>query len=588
MAANSIALRAQYQKINDAGAPVGAWTTLFAETISAATRTPQRMTRALVVPAGRYQVQFLADEAFDPDDEEAVNRVVWSGLRGYLTGFVTPPNCTLLAMKVRANEQLSQLSSSQIRVTATRHLPVWNGASWTLQATRSIAWAAADILRNDDYALGLGDGQYDLAGLGVLAATWANRGDTFNGLFDRSWTAADALRAVLRAGRAQPVRIAGQIGFVRMQPRAIKRATFTPRNVVRGSFQHKLVLFDEEKPDSVIGSYIDEATWQPREVKASLASIGADAPQKVEWFGITDHDQVWRESVTEAAVNAYQREFVSFTADWEGKLLVRGDPILVMHPFVQGVETAALMTRAGDVLTIDRDIEAEIAGAAYVIVRGKDGTEWGPCLVSSIVDRVITLDAVDRAAVSAGMGSLTSILPSARSERAHVLICDGELRPFNGLVVSAVPSASGKVDILSVIDAPEVYLADQTETKPSPYLPPVLPPVIPLRPLIAGLFAALRTAVAGLELDAMWQPAAGATLGYVGEVSYDHGSTWTPVYSGMGNRFTVQVLPQPLVLRVAAVGALQGPWVYREFDTTDLPAGAGYIDRFRSMTHSEN
>lgn len=577
VATNSIALRAQYQEIDNDGDPVGAWVDLFAETISAAARTPQRMTRAAAVPAARYQVQFLADEAFDPNDGEAVNQVVWTGLRGYLTGFVTPPDCTLLAMKVRANEQLSQISSSQIKVTAQRHLLVWNGSDWVLQATRSIAWAAADILANYDYSLGLTPAQYDLVGLAGLAATWAGRGDTFNGLFDRSWTAAEALRAVLRAGRAQPVRIAGKIGFVRLQPRSIKRATFTPRNVVRGSFQHKLVLFDEEKPDSVIGSYLDATTWQPREVRASLALVGSDAPQKVDWFGITDHDQCWRESVTEAAVNAYQREFVSFTADWEGKLLVRGDPILVQHPFVQGVETAGLAARSGDALTMDRDLEAAIAGDAYVIVRGRDGREWGPCLVDGIVGRVLTLDAVDRAAVSAGMGNLADILPSGRSERAHLLICDGEMRPFNGLVVSAVPSASGKVDILSVIDAPEVYLADGTETMPSPYLPPVLPPAIPTRPLLIGLFAELRAGVAQLELEAMWQPSSGASNGYVAEVSYDADAisdaekAWTPVYAGMANRFTVAVLPQPLVLRVAAMGIVQGPWAKRVFLLGDVP-----------------
>jgi hypothetical protein len=573
---NSIALRAQYQEIDNAGAPIGGWNTLFAETISAATRTPQRMTRAADVPAARYQVRFLSDEAFDPDDGLAVNSVAWVGLRGYLTGFETPANTTLLAMRVRANEQLSQLSSSQIRVLAERHLPVWNGSTWTVQATRSIAWAAADILNNADYSLGLTDGQYDLAGLTTLAATWAGRGDTFNAIFDRAWTAADALRAVLRAGRAQPVRIAGKLGFVRLQPRSIKRATFTQRNVIRGSFQHKLVLFDEEKPDSVIGRYIDATTWSPREVKAQLASVGGDAPQTLDWFGITDREQVWRESVTEAAVNAYQREFVSFTADWEGKLLVRGDPILVQHPFVQGVQTASLEAHSGDALTLDRDIDP-VAGDIYVILRGKDGKEWGPCLADSIVDRVVTLNAADRAAVVTSMGSLASILPGARSERAHVLICDGEMRPFNGLVVSAVPRDDGQVEVLAVIDAPEVYLADGTEIMPSPWTPPTLPPQNPARPLLLGLYAELRPGTAQLELDAMWQPSAGAIGGYVAEVSYDDdvvpdsAKSWTPVYAGPANRFTVPVLPQKLVLRVAAIGVLQGPWTKRVFVLADVP-----------------
>src|SRR5690606_12272763 len=71
-----------------------------------------------------------------------------------------------------------------------------------------------------------------------------------------------------------------------------------------------------------------------------------------------------------------------------------------------------------------------------VIVRSKTGEEWGPCAVDSIVGREIVLNAADRAIVTSEMGSLASILPDDRSERATILICEGEVRPFNALVVS--------------------------------------------------------------------------------------------------------------------------------------------------------
>ena len=577
VASNSIALRAQYQAINAAGAPIGGWVNLFAETIQAATRTPQRMSRDSAVAPGRYQVRFLADEAFDPDDGNAVNRVVWAGLRGYLTDFVTPPNCTMLAMKVRASE-LSQAAANQVRVTGERYLPVWNGAAWVEQKTRSIAWATADLLMNADYSIGLTPAGFDLAQLKVLDTTWADRGDTFNAIFDRDWTLQDALRAVLRAGRTQMVRMGGRIGFVRLEPKLIKRTVFSNRNVVRGSFRQELVMFDEDKPDHVVGTYLDETTWSAQEVVGGLASVGAEAPQKLEWFGITDHDQAWRETVTEAAVNAFQREFVGFTAEWEGKLLVRGEPILVQHPFIEGIETVALNGRAGDVLTLDRVPAIDLDGDdLYVIIRGKDGREWGPCLADGMVGKVITLNAVDRAAVSTEMGSLTAIMPKARAEKAHVILCKGEMRPFNGLVVSAVPNGNGRVDILAVIDAPEVYLADATEVMPSPWAPPTLPPVNPAAPLLQGLYAKLALGIAQLEVDAMWQPSPGAISGYVAEVSYDPDTvpdeqkTWTPIYAGMQNRFTEPVLPQPFTLRVAAEGVLRGPWARRVFALAEVP-----------------
>src|SRR5690606_533040 len=107
--------------------------------------------------------------------------------------------------------------------------------------TRSIAWAAADIIRNSDYSIGVPDTQYDVAELLRLDSVWTGRGDTFNAIFDRSWLVYDALRACLRAGRAQPVRIGGKIGFTRLEPKQIKRTAFTLRNVVRGSFSHELI-----------------------------------------------------------------------------------------------------------------------------------------------------------------------------------------------------------------------------------------------------------------------------------------------------------------------------------------------------------
>lgn len=571
IADNAAELRADYREIDAAGDPVGGWEVLFEETITLKTRTPQRFTRRAAVPAGRYEVQFYSEAAID-DGTTAVNQAAWVGLRGYLAGFETPADCTLLAIKMRANEQLSQASASQIRVTAQRYLPTYDAGEeeWSAPAaTSSIAWAAADVLRNASYGLGLDDTAFDAAGLAALHETWDGRGDTFNHVFESAWTAKDALTAILAAGRAQHVRMGGVIGFNRLEPKLIRRAVFSLRNIVRGSFSHKLVLFDEEKPDSVNVAYFDETVWAMREVLCQLAALGSDLPQREEMIGITNHDQAWREGVTRAAMNAYQREFVSFSSEWEGKLLIRGEPILVMHPFVEGVHQATARGVAGAVITLDRDVP-EPDGDAYLILRGKDGREWGPCLVDSVGGREWTLDADDLADVVDDMGTIASILPSDVSEPMHVLVCEGETRPFNGLVVSAVPGNDGRVAVLAVIDAPEVHAADGTEITPSPWDTPDLPDKVPLRPVIYGLVAELRAGTSGLELDAMWQPAAGAET-YVAQVSYDDEESWTPVHNGTANRFTTSVLPQALVLRVRGIGALGGGWVKKTFDAGDVP-----------------
>src|SRR3546814_7804410 len=83
-------------------------------------------------------------------NSRAGHEVRWGEARGYLAGGVTfPDNVTLLAIRMRATDNLSQRSSRLINCIVTRKLPVWSGDSgWSAPLpTRSIAWAFAAILR---------------------------------------------------------------------------------------------------------------------------------------------------------------------------------------------------------------------------------------------------------------------------------------------------------------------------------------------------------------------------------------------------------------------------------------------------------
>jgi hypothetical protein len=55
----------------------------------------------------------------------------------------------MLAMKMRATDNLSQRSSRMVNCVVTRKLSVWHpDTGWSaVQPTRSVAWAMADILK---------------------------------------------------------------------------------------------------------------------------------------------------------------------------------------------------------------------------------------------------------------------------------------------------------------------------------------------------------------------------------------------------------------------------------------------------------
>jgi hypothetical protein len=98
---------------------------------------------------------------------------------------------TLLAVKMRATDNLSQRSSRMINVIATRKLRVWSAAGgWSApQPTRSIAWAFADACKAE-YGAKLADARIDLKTL-IAAALREQLGTSHQGIkVAMRWTGA--------------------------------------------------------------------------------------------------------------------------------------------------------------------------------------------------------------------------------------------------------------------------------------------------------------------------------------------------------------------------------------------------------------
>lgn len=743
-------IKADYRAIDDSGNPIGSWIPFVtgagqdgAERFWGATRQPLRFTRFADVSDGRYEVRMYATFPPFPVDSEISNRSVWAGLKGYLVGFTVPTYTTLIAARIRANDDFNGFSANELFVEATRKLPTYDAVEevWTTPvATRSIAWAAADILRNQYYGGQRSDNAYNLDWLTAYAPFWQDREDFFDAIFDRPWTLLAALTATLRCGRAHYVRVGGVIDFVRDEARDIKRAVFTPDNIVAGSLSRELIFFEPETPDSAYVQFLNADTWRMEEVLAYIPAIGNTKAINLDLFGITNRDHAWREGVTEVAANAYRnRERIVFTGDLEGKLLVRLDPILVDHPLITGLGEAQVLSKNGLVLTLDGNVAnpltrqfftrdgdgwtssnagdpltvsslpgpfvndgifntrcvqrigtsstsirtravitppiddaiielqvrwrvvgagqgriiarcasldgdyafisisgptlnyvgsgagiitskfyfatSEIASSSsditawsnsaqylrfgvnvngdeegstvnieqirirkvfdlqdQVYIRGKDGKEWGPCVVDVVrYDDVIVLNNASLQDLEETT-TLDSIWPDDRSEPPHLILYQEGRRPFDGLLLEAVPQGDDKFLITVVKDAPEVYSADETSTPP-PYLPKPKPPAPPERPVIdeATLWGYITVGTGNqFELQAGWRAAAGAKR-YRAMVSYDEGVSWVPVYRGVATTFSSVVSVQTLILRAQAIGKYPGPWVQFIVGSVYLP-----------------
>jgi len=553
----SLSVRVQARAIDGAGDPTGSWVTLEDYEHTKKTPTPQRVTRTYNLTLGRYEVR-LRRLTNKRADTRYANDVQWGSLRAFIPDNNTFDDVTLMAVVMRATNQLTDQSSRRFNTIQTAKVPVWDGTTWSAnQATRNPAWAAADILRNDIYGAGLPDSRIDLQALLSLADKWTTRGDKFDAVFDRKQTLWTSLVQSLMVGRAQPLLIAGKVSFVRDEAHEITRGVMTPRNIIRGSFETTHILYDEDSPDAVIIEYYDERTWERNEVLCKIDGSTEENPARIQMFGVVNRTHAWREGIYQAAVNLYRRVFASLTTEMEGRLLIRGDSVAVSHDMARWGQSAEVETwDAGTrILGLSEPVDDTTTVVGLSDRRGK---LWGPVVVASVsADGFsITLDAGDLSAVEGLMGVIPVYLGLEQEPtRAMCGTLDTYSRKFK--VVGSTPDKGGTVQMVLTNDDPRVYEADLGT--PPDEVSPYGPGTVPTAPVVSGLSVSQNPSSPSspVLLDASWNAAAGATS-YLLQVSPD-GVTWNSIYDGplTSTQFTTDA--GPVYVRVFGIGEFRGP-----------------------------
>lgn len=305
--------------------------------ISGATTTPQRVSWRYPVTLGRYEVRGRRTTIASTSSRVG-HAVMWGGLRAYMPDTNVYGDVTLIALRMRASNNLSSRASTKVNVIATRKLPIWNGSSWSaLTATRSPAMAFAYACKQ----AGLSDAQIDLAGLLALEAITTGRSDYFDGRFDNFLGYWEALSKIAGSVRAKPFMQGGVMRVVRDQASSIPVAMFSVRNIVKGSFGVTYLMPTAETADVVDVKYFDSTSWSQASVRADLLTPSARAalilagtspkPAKIDLFGVTSRAQAYREGLYQAASNRYRRKIIKFKTEMEGFIPSLGDLIAIQH-----------------------------------------------------------------------------------------------------------------------------------------------------------------------------------------------------------------------------------------------------------------
>ncbi len=537
--------------INTVGTVTGSFVTIGSESFSAATTTPQRQTYRYTVTVGRYTVRFTRTDAKDTSTQ-AAHEIDWAGMRAYIPGAQAYGNVTLLALRMKATNQLSSAATRKINVIAQRLLPVWNGSTWSAPtATRSIAWAFADAARNTDYGSKLPDARIDLTGLLALDATWATRGDHYDGVFDALGTCWEAMTQIARAGRAMPVYQGGILYALRDQAQTLPVAMFTPRNIARGSLKLDYTLVTEDTCDGVEITYFDGDVWSWQTVTCQLPGGTYLQPAKLKLPGVTSRDQAWREGITMAASNRYRRRFGSHQTEMEGLIPRIGDLIAISHDMpawgVSGDIIAHTGIVAGSVLTLSEPVVG--GGTRWLAISAMDGSVSGPWQVS----------ATDGSTAVTLLDSIPSFSwpdPYLRERPRYALGTTSSNLYIQARVLTIKPASPEKIDLTWVVESAAVHTAD---TGATPGASGWQLPAIPDQPIVTGLIA--RPIPGDLSRAVLsWLAAPGATS-YLIEVSGD-GVRWTRCGDTSATSYSLSAIyGYATRIRVAAIGAALGPWI---------------------------
>lgn len=447
MANKTIQWRIDARRIDDEDNALGDWVTLGTESITSNNHNAMYKTYTYSVTTGRYEVRATRLDAKDTSSRVG-HEIRWGSAKGYIVSDKDYGNVTLLAITMRATDNLSRRSLRMVNCTVTKKLPTWSPTSgWSSPvATRSVAWVLADILRAS-YGAGLADKSIDLQALYNLDQTWNSRGDTFNGVFDSKLTVYEALSRTARVGRAIPFIQGGIVRFVRDEPKNIPIALFGPRNIVKNSLSIQYVMPSEDTADSVCVQYFSEKTWKTSEIVGSFEGSSSDKTATVELFGCTNKDQALREATYMALANRYRRRIVNFTTELEGLVPSYGDLIAITHDMAKWGQGGEVIEQNGLTLSLSEQVKFEDGQTHYLALRKKNGSLSGPYVVTagSLPTEVILSEEPD-----------IDILTATDAERTHFAF--GTADKWSVLArVTGIHPRSTKLEITAVIEDSRVH-----------------------------------------------------------------------------------------------------------------------------------
>jgi Putative phage tail protein len=495
-----VTVTCDYQLIDDRGNPIGPWVQ-NAEGFFALSKDAIRRSVPITVPEGRYQARVTRTDLGNPGTPSYISDISWTGLKSVLTrdsngvdlSTIRYPDTTMLLLQVAATDRISAQSSHQVGVIMTAILPEWNALTgWSAPVpTRKLGASVSDMLRAS-YGAGLADARIDLDKLWTyLQDTWNARGDFCDRIFDQKMSIWEAMSALLKCGRTRPIMVGSKISFIRDEPRALYKQSFTPRNIAPNSLETLYILEDINLPDDVLLTFVNRDTWKPDSVRFSTTSIRTPNPIIYDYTGIGTTEHALREAAYQAANNKYRRKFATFGIELENRFMLLGDLIKVAHDVPMWGQSAPLnsVVSANHILA-DDDFTWQTGTQYYATLSTFDGKVLSAMRVSrGDTDADLIIDALDLATAMGAIGFTGNLADLCVGQfdahnrvESRIIFGPSQSIGMDLIVTGVVPDANLNATIETVNEDIRVHTADGS----SP-----VPPFALRHPIIALLLAGI-------------------------------------------------------------------------------------------------
>jgi predicted phage tail protein len=365
--------------------------------VTAATNSALRRTFSVTgLEAGQYDVRVTAVNR--PNSSRYQSMVNWTILTSYIDGIYSRPNKVLVALRIKASNQLSggvpSLNWRQTRKTVWIHNP--ETGYYEQRAADNPIWACYDILHGCRSLKNINTGanEYVVSGYPAScfdayweqwksAAAYADEQITnqdgekearyrFDAYFDTSqkrWTAAQKAANV---GHAVIIPHGRNIGITVDRPGHITQIFGEGRTMVssvKGSFSST-----EDRARAIEVTYNDGQN----DFKNTVMTVrspnyntdrASDNTAQLTLFGVKRRSQAYREAVTALATNERQLQFIELSADIDAIVAEYGDIVGFNHAVGRiGIASGRVVSATDTTVVLDKDVVLDAAKSYEIYI----------------------------------------------------------------------------------------------------------------------------------------------------------------------------------------------------------------------------